>query len=69
MDLVVHIDIYRFIFQYPSHSMANKNNKVTREEFARKGGKATLKKYGKEHFSKLAKKSHQKWTLKRVPKE
>lgn len=25
-----------------------------------KGGKATLKKYGKEHFSKLAKKMHAK---------
>jgi len=33
-----------------------KKKKLTASDLAKKGGKATLKKHGKDHFSKIAKK-------------
>jgi hypothetical protein len=35
--------------------MKKKEMKITASDLARKGGKATFKKYGKSHFSKIAK--------------
>ena len=32
-----------------------KKKEMTLSEFVRKGGEATLKKYGREHYSKIAK--------------
>jgi hypothetical protein len=37
--------------------------------FAQRGGKATLKKYGPEHFSKISKKRWKKKPVKKVAKK